>query len=338
MIVQPATFCRISKARAGLALLLCTTVPAGALAQSSTLPTASAPSTATQPPKNQAAKPAADDGPTSAQAPAGSVGGMGDINLYPKRIVIDDRNRVASVGIYNKTGNTGDYDIAIADMVMTTDGRLVEPVSIKDGDPALARLKGAAEMVRWSPHRFTLPGNESQMVRIMARVSPDLPPGEYRTHFSTIAVPQGDDGLTIDEAANGRPTASGIGVKIIPRFGISIPVIIRVGETTLTSGLKDLMVTKAPTGPTLIRLTVTRSGTRSSFGDITITAPGAPKPIALIKGVGVYTEVDQRTITVPVDPAVEARFTASGAHLTVTYVDDDFAPGQTLAKQDFVVP
>jgi len=340
MIVQHAHPCRMPGIRrsAALAWLLCATIPTGAVAQSSTVPTGDAPSSATAPRKALPAKSDVAEGPTSAQAPAGSVGGMGDINLYPKRIVIDDRNRVASVGIYNKTGNTGDYDITIADMVMTSDGRLVEPASVKDGDPALARLKGAADMVRWSPHRFTLPGNESQMVRIMARVSPDLPPGEYRTHFSTIAVPPGDDGLTIDEAANGRPAQGGIGVKITPRFGISIPVIIRVGETTLNAGLKDLTVTATPTGQRLIRITVTRSGTRSSFGDIAITAPGASKPVALIKGVGVYPEVDQRTVTVAVDPAVDARFTASGTHLTVSYTDDDFAPGQTLAKQDFVVP
>lgn len=313
MIVPLAS---VSSVRAGLALLLCSAMPVGALAQGAPVP----------------------EGPTSAQAPDGAVGGMGDINLYPKRVVIDDRNRVASVGIYNKTGNTGDYDITVGDMVMTGDGRLAEPGAVKAGDPALARLKGAAEMVRWSPHRFTLPGNESQMVRIMARVSPDLPPGEYRTHFSTIAVPPGDDGLTIDEATNGRATPNGIGVKITPRFGISIPVIIRVGETTLNSGLKDLAVTTAPTGQRLINITVTRSGTRSSFGDITFTAPGAPKPIAVIKGVGVYTEVDQRSVTVAVDPKVEARFTASGSHLTASYIDDDFAPGQTLARQDFTVP
>jgi len=151
-------------------------------------------------------------------------------------------------------------------------------------------------------------------------------------------VPPGDDGLTIDEAANGKQAATGIGVKITPRFGISIPVIIRVGETTLTAGLKDLGISSAPDGQKLVRITITRSGTRSSFGDIAITAPGAPKPVASIKGVGVYTEVDERTVTVPVDPSVDARFIASGTRLTVTYTDDDFAPGQTLAKQDFMVP
>jgi hypothetical protein len=333
MIVLRAHSRRLTRARrhVALTLLLSGVCPGFALAQTSTVPTANAPSQQVRPivpAPSQAALP----------APAGSVGGMGDINLYPKRVVIDDRNRVASVGIYNKTGNTGDYDVTIADMMMTTDGRLVEPATVKDGDTTRARLKGAADMVRWSPHRFTLPGNEAQMVRIMARVSPDLPAGEYRTHFSTIAVPPGDDGLTIDEAANGRATATGIGVRITPRFGISIPVIIRVGETTLTAGLKNLSLRTAPGGAKVFSMTVTRSGTRSSFGDIVITAAGAPKPIATIRGVGVYTEVDERTIMVPVDPALDAHFTASGAHLTATYVDDDFAPGQTLAKQDFVVP
>jgi len=322
-----------------VALLLCAAAPAIATAQIASLDagdtSASAAPSAT--PFATAASPK-NDGPTTAQTPAGSVSGMGDINLYPKRVVIDDHNRVASVGVYNKTANTGDYDITIADMMMTTDGRLVALATAKDDDPTRARVKGASEMVRWSPHRFTLPANESQMVRIMARVSPDLPPGEYRTHFSAIAVPPGDDGLTIDEATRGKPSSSGIGVKITPRFGISIPVIIRVGETTLTSGLKDLAVTAAPDGQKLIRLTITRSGTRSSFGDVTITASGAPKPVAMIRGVGVYPEVDQRTVMVPVDPAIDARFIASGAKLTVSYVDDDFAPGKTLARQDFIVP
>ena len=60
--------------------------------------------------------------------------------------------------------------------------------------------------------------------------------------------------------------------------------------------------------------------------------------MAQIKGVGVYTEIEQRTIMIPVDPAVDPRLIASGAKLTVTYTDDDYAPGQTLARQDFLVP
>lgn len=319
----------------GIPLLLSVVLaPTFALAQSTPLATGSAPA----PARAASSQDPQGEGPTTAQAPAGAVSGMGDINLYPKRVVIDDRNRVASVGIYNKTANTGDYDITINDMMMKGDGQLIDLSTLPPDDPARARVKGAGEMVRWSPHRFTLPGNESQMVRIMARVSPDLPAGEYRTHFSAIAVPPGDDGLTIDQATQGETKNGGIGVKITPRFGISIPVIIRVGETTLTSGLKDLRVVSPAPGQRVISLVITRSGTRSSFGDLVVTAPGLAKPVAQIKGVGVYTEIDQRTIMIPVDPAADPRFTASGAKLTVTYTDDDFAPGQTLARQDFLVP
>ncbi|NBC36913.1 hypothetical protein GTZ99_10120 [Novosphingobium sp. FSY-8] len=271
-------------------------------------------------------------------APEGSVGGMGDINLYPKRIVIDDRNRVSSVGLYNRTANTGDYDIDISDMVMTPDGRLVTLDSLPEGDPMRTKLRSAGEIVRWSPHRVTLPGNEAQMVRIMARVPENLPAGEYRSHFSAVAVPPGTDGLSIDQATAGQQTPTGIGVRITPRFGISIPVIIRVGETTLNAGLKDLKVTAQPDGTRLLSFTVTREGTRSAFGDITITAPGAAKPVAFLKGVGVYTELAERKVSVPVDKALDAKLTAAGAKLTVTYVDDDVTPGKQLARVDFVVP
>jgi hypothetical protein len=91
-------------------------------------------------------------------------------------------------------------------------------------------------------------------------------------------------------------------------------------------------------GRRAVALTITRSGTRSAFGDITVTAPGSSKPIALIKGIGVYPEIDARPVNVPIDPEAPASAYAPGAKLTVTYTDDDFRPGEVLARQDFVVP
>jgi hypothetical protein len=271
--------------------------------------------------------------PPLAPAPAGSVGGMGDVNLYPKRVVLTERNRVASIGLFNRARGTGEYDVAVADMAMTPEGQLVAIT-----DPAQAgAVKGAGGFVRWSPHHVSLPGNESQMVRVMARIPPDLPPGEYRTHFSVTSVPEGLDGPSIEDAV-GAPRASGIGVRIVPRFGIAIPIIVRVGETTLTVGLRDLAVTTNAAGAKVVRVTITREGTRSAFGDITITAPGAKQPVALLKGLGVYPEISQRTVEIPIDPAVDRRLYAPGSKLTVIYVDDDFAPGRTLAKQELDVP
>ncbi|MFM9934572.1 MAG: hypothetical protein ACKVOL_00070 [Novosphingobium sp.] len=261
---------------------------------------------------------------------------MGDINLFPKRVVIDDRARIASVGLYNRATAAGEYEITVSDMAMQRDGHLVDLAAVVD-PAARAAVHPASSFLRWSPRHVTLPGSEAQMVRIMARVAPDLPPGEYRSHFTVVSVPPETGGTSIDEAA-GAETGNGIGVRIVPRFGISIPVIVRVGETTLTTGLKDFALTTPAGGTPTLAFTITREGTRSAFGDILITAPGSKKPVAEVKGIGVYTEIAERAVKVVLDPATEPRFLAHGTRLTITYTDDDASPGKVLAKQEFVVP
>lgn len=305
---------------ATLALGLVLMMPANALAQAAGL-----------------AEDAPDAPPAPAALPAGAVGSMGDINLFPKRVVIDERTRIASVGLYNRAAAAGEYEITVSDMAMQRDGRLVELASVQDA-AARDAVHTASGFLRWSPRHVALPASEAQMVRIMARVPPELPPGEYRSHFTVVSVPPETGGTSIDEAA-GAETNNGIGVRIVPRFGISIPVIVRVGETTLNAGLRDLkLTTSQPGGPAALALTITREGTRSAFGDITITAPGAKKPVAEIKGIGVYTEIAERAVQVLIDPATEPRFLAKGTRWTVSYVDDDMSPGKVLARQEFIVP
>ena len=280
--------------------------------------------------------PAPEAGAVKAQAPQGSVGGMGDINIYPKRIVINERQRISSVGLFNRTTNKGDYQIEVSDMMMTAEGRLVDFASVTD-PAARAKLRAASGMVRWSPRRVTLAGNEAQTIRLMARVPPGTPPGEYRTHFAAVAIPPVGAGTTIEQAT-GQGGPGGISVQLVPRFGISIPVIVRIGATTLTVGIRDIAIVQAPSGGKALQLTLVREGTRSAFGDIAVKAPGAKKPIAEIKGIGVYPEIDQRTVQVPFDAALDPRLYARGAKLSVTYTDDDFAPGSNLARQEFTVP
>ena len=115
-------------------------------------------------------------------------------------------------------------------------------------------------------------------------------------------------------------------------------MIVRVGSTTLNAGLRDISVVAGPDGSRAIALTITRAGTRSAFGDLVVTAPGAKKPVAQLKGIGVYTELASRQVTVPIDPQADPRSYARGARLTVSYIDDDAAPGQLMARQEFTVP
>lgn len=268
--------------------------------------------------------------------PEGSVGGLGDINLFPKRVVIDGRRSISQIGIYNKTSNSGDYAIDILDMAMTPDGNLV--AFDKDlTDEQKARVATASPFLRYSPRRVTLSGGDSQLIRIMARADAELPDGEYRSHFRVSAIPP-DEGGTSIEGALGGEESTGIGVTIRPRFGISIPIIVRIGATTLDVGIDSVRLVTTTDGRQALAMNVTRSGTRSAFGDVIVTASGGGKPVAVARGVGIYPEIDQRLVVVPINPEAAPESLASGTRWTVSFVDDDFEPGKTLAEIAFMVP
>lgn len=272
------------------------------------------------------------------EAPDGSVGGMGDINIYPRRIVMDRRQRVASVGLYNKMPADGEYEISVVNMVMTDSGKII-PFSNLPENTDTSRVKTAGDMLRWSPRRVLLPGSEAQTVRIMARPPADLPDGEYRAHFTVVSVPADvDEGFSIDDALTMADKGAGnVGVTIRPRFGISIPVILRIGETTLEVGLQDFAFSRTEDG-VQVALTVTRKGTRSAYGDLIITAPGQDEPLVMARGIGVYPEIAERRLQLAVNPEFDLGRLGPGTILTATFVDDDVAPGNTLARQTFVVP
>lgn len=272
------------------------------------------------------------------EVPEGSVGGMGDVNLYPKRVVIDRRQRIATVGLYNRTIDPGEYEISLVDMVMTRTGEIFPLDNLPPG-VAADRLRPASEFLRWSPRRVRLLGSEAQTVRIMARPAGDLPDGEYRAHFLAVSVPQDlDDGFSIDDAVNGgTDTRPGIGVTIRPRFGISIPVIVRIGETTLDVTLDQVGFVETPEG-LAISVTIRREGTRSAFGDLIVTAPGISEPVAIARGVGVYPEIDSRQILLGINSEFDTSRLQPGVTLTARYIDDDFVPGETLASSTFAVP
>ncbi|SMD06871.1 hypothetical protein [Novosphingobium sp. B1] len=272
----------------------------------------------------------------TAQPPSGSVGGLGDINLYPKRLVLTDRDRVGAIGLYNRSTATGEYEITIDDKVMLPDGNIVE-LDALGSNSVPSDYKPASAMIRYSPRMVELPGNESQTVRIMPKLAPGMQPGEYRTHFTVTALPPLDSPDSINNLGGARSN-EGIGVQILPRFGISIPVILRIGQTSLHCALKELKLEKTSDTEAMLVITLSREGNRSSFGDVVVSAPGVSKPVAVLRGVGIYTEVQSRTVQLPITLKREGSVLKSGSTLTVSYVDDDVKPGDVLAKQDIRIP
>jgi hypothetical protein len=95
-----------------------------------------------------------------------------------------------------------------------------------------------------------------------------------------------------------------LSVQLIPIYGMSIPVIIRSGEVDVKAALSDLKLETQTGSQQNLKLTIHRTGNISIYGDIIvqfIPAGGKPYEIGAIKGLGVYTNIDKRNVTVKLD-------------------------------------
>jgi hypothetical protein len=166
--------------------------------------------------------------------------------------------------------------------------------------------------------------------------------GEYRTHLTVTTIPPKDMGTTAEEAAGVKPGELSFTVYSV--FGISIPVIVRLGEPDVRAGIENPHLIWAdipqPDGQPAKRTPVldfdlVRQGTNSLFGNVEVrgTKTKGKDPLGLARGVGVYTEIDRRAMQIPLTRAPEA-----GETLEITFTDDDTSPGHVLAHSDYTAP
>jgi hypothetical protein len=267
---------------------------------------------------------------SSTSAAPGAVT-SGDVNLTPRRLVFGPRDRgVKEITIFNRTSGTATYTIALTDQAMTSDGAIVAP----DKAPAAeqARLKSALSFIRYSPRQMTLGPHESQTVRLQARPPAGEPPAEYRTHFSVTATPPPDTGVDIAAAASGAQSDL-LQVRVTPIYGIMIPIIVRTGELSAQTSISNVHLVELQ-GRRGIGFAINRSGGRSVYGgiDIYLEGSGSPKKIGGIRGLGVYSEIDQRRVVIPIDPNAPA--VGAGSHVKIVYTDDELSPGTVLAQTE----
>lgn len=224
--------------------------------------------------------------------------GFGDLMVTPTRIVIDGRERTAEVTLLNQGTTTATYRISFKRMRMTEAGKLVD---ITDSDP---QGMYADPFIRYSPRQVVLEPGASQTVRLLVRKPPDLTAGEYRSHLLFRAVPPEDSGADI-EAIEGEQ--DGISIRLIPVFGVSIPVIVRHGELAATAGVSGLSL-EPPTRPDakpVLHLTLERQGGQSIYGDLSVRFKpdrGGEVEVGLVRGIAVYTPNASRSVRLTLNP------------------------------------
>ena len=215
----------------------------------------------------------------------GSVGlyGQGNLLLTPRRVVFEGNKRSFDLSLANTGRDTATYAISIVQIRMTDEGGFEQ---IEKPDPG---QNFADRFIRYFPRQVTLGPNESQMVKIQVQRSGDLVPGEYRSHFYFRAVPKV---TPLGENEFAGTDTSAISVQITPVFGITIPVIIRIGESDMKVSLSNLGLSFRNDTVPVFRFTFNRTGNMSVYGDISvdhISAGGKITRVAIANGVAVYT-------------------------------------------------
>lgn len=248
-----------------------------------------------------------------------------DANISPKRVVFGAGDRSATVFVFNQGTAPATYSVDTVERLMRPDGQIVAVAELPEAEraAATARLRSAQSMVQFTPRRVTLQPGQSQAIRVRALRPGDLAEGEYRTHLTVTAVPPEDVGVTAERALD--PNAGELGVRVTALFSLSIPVIVRQGRPEVRAALQNPRLSGQSASVDLVR-----GGAASVYGDLEVRAAARgrrePEVIGRVRGVGVYPEIERRTLQVPL-----SRAPAAGETLEVVFRDDDTRPGEALA-------
>ncbi len=250
---------------------------------------------------------------TAVAAPAVAAG---DLLVAPTRVVLDG-TRGTEVILNNVGNEPATYRISLELRRMNADGNLDEVVAGNETEKEKATLA----MVSYAPRRVTLPPNQPQVVRVGARFAPDLPDGEYRGHLLFRAVP-------VPQPATAGPR-EGLSIALTPIYGVTIPVIVRKGTLVATAKISDVRLLRNG-GQATLAFTLTRSGDRSVYGRLRVTKAGTAKPLYEARGIAVYAELSQRTVSLTLPPEVAASMAGT---VTVQYLEDNDTGGVIAEAQ-----
>ena len=215
---------------------------------------------------------------------------QGDLLVAPTRVVINGAGN-AEVVLSNIGAQPATYRISLELRRMEESGDFSEV-----DEAAMTEAERAArDMVRYAPRRVTLLPGQPQAVRLSVRPPEGLPDGEYRVHMSFRAIPATPSAEEAEEAA---APANGVSIKLTPIYGITIPIFLRKGILEAGAEIAGASLVKLG-GRDFLQITMTRTGKRSVYGELTgRTARG--EKLFVLRGVAVYPELAQRQVQVPI--------------------------------------
>jgi P pilus assembly chaperone PapD len=253
---------------------------------------------------------------------------QGNLLITPRRVVFEGNKLSQELTLANTGADTAKYTVSFVQYKMTEDGSFIQIEQPEEGQLF------ADKFLRFFPRSVTLPPNGSQVIRMQYRKMPDMQNGEYRSHVYFRAVPTekplGDEQLSTDTTS--------IGIKLVPIFGISIPVIIRNGDLQVKVDLTTISLDlKSDTVPNLT-VTFERSGDKSVYGDLTVMwvpMQGDPVEVGVVRGIAVYTPNKLRKFRMQLRNVPGVNY--SKGKLSIKFQAPNDGKAEIYAEKDFLL-
>jgi P pilus assembly chaperone PapD len=250
---------------------------------------------------------------------------QGNLLITPRRVVFEGTKRSQELNLANTGNDTAKYNVSIVQYRMKEDGSFQEITTPDEGQ------NFADKFIRFFPRTVTLAPNEAQVVKMQLIKTDQLKPGEYRSHVYFRAVPK-QTALGAEEKAK---DSTAIGVKLIPIFGITIPVIIRSGETSLKVSLSDLKLEIINDTIPRLQLAFNRTGNISVYGDLLVehvSPQSVVTKVGTVKGIAVYTPNLVRKFQMDLDKNAKVDYHSGSIKITFSSQSDAKSEKYTEAE------
>jgi hypothetical protein len=249
---------------------------------------------------------------------------QGDLLITPKRVVFDGPKRSEDINLANTGKDTATFVISMIQFRMTENGSF-EPIQTPDPEQLFAE-----PYLRIFPRQVTLAPNESQTIKVQLRKAAEMKEGEYRSHLYFRAVPK--EKPLGEKSSLGDSTT--IAVRLRPIYGISIPVIVKVGTSDAQVLIDSLALQQTINTQPMAQLTFRRTGNMSVYGDIAVnhvSKDGKVTKVGIAKGFAVYTPNKIRNFVLPLDKSVPVDY--QSGKLQVIYTDVSAKPAVLAQKE-----
>jgi hypothetical protein len=254
---------------------------------------------------------------------------QGDLLLYPKRIVFEGSQKSQTLNLANSGRDTVRYIISVVQNRMKEDGAF-ETITQPDSGQNFAD-----KYFRFFPRSVVLGPNEAQTVKIQLVNTGQLASGEYRSH---IYFRSEADKKPLGEEKKDTSTAA-ISVNLVAVFGISIPVIIRVGTPNTILHLSDPMIKWDKDTKPGLQVVFNREGNMSAYGDVMvehISEDGTSTQVAMVKGMAVYTPNAKRRVNIALANDKTVNYHKGKLHITYTALANG-KTGNLLAETELAL-